>query len=183
MIRIYVYMCVHICIMNLHVHGCVHSFSRFPCYLGLTMTAPLCLYPILRFNKAHWFYLQQLPVRGCCNFIRLCYCMVSWLFFKLIHVCIYVFLIDTTLSCISLVLCFWREMTLSWHSYFYSFFSSSHLEVTCYRNVLHFWYLKKAMSVGKSLWSNLVYMEREATALWKILLFCCYYFTGGLPCH
>ena len=57
-------MCVHMCIMNLHVHDCVYLFSCFLCYLGLKITASFCLSPILRFNKAYWFCLQSLPVSG-----------------------------------------------------------------------------------------------------------------------
>ena len=49
----YMYMCVHMCIMNMHVSvgGCV--FSCFTSYLGLTMTTSFCLYIIIRFNKAY----------------------------------------------------------------------------------------------------------------------------------
>ena len=49
----YMFMCVHMCIMNLNVHGDAYAFSYFPCYLGLKMTASLCLSTILRFNKAY----------------------------------------------------------------------------------------------------------------------------------
>ena len=41
----YMYMCVHMCIMNMHVHGGAYVFSCFPCCLGLTMTASCCLSP------------------------------------------------------------------------------------------------------------------------------------------
>ena len=39
------YMCVHMCIMNLHVHSGAYAFSRFPCYL--------VVFPSYRFNKAY----------------------------------------------------------------------------------------------------------------------------------
>ena len=55
-------MCVHMCIINLHVHGlCIWIFIFPLLFLVLKMTASLCLYPIIRFNKADWFYLQSIP--------------------------------------------------------------------------------------------------------------------------
>ena len=56
----YIYMCVHMCFMNLHVGE--YLFSCFPCYLVLTMTASLFLSPILSFNKVGLLYLKLLPV-------------------------------------------------------------------------------------------------------------------------
>ena len=60
MIRLYVYICVNMCIMNMPVHRYVYVF--FPCYLLLKMTVLFCLYPILSFNKVYLLYLQSLPI-------------------------------------------------------------------------------------------------------------------------
>ena len=70
---IYVYMCVHICIMNLHVHGCGYVSSCFTCYLGFIMTASFYWSPILRFTKSHLFYSWSLPIQGWYIVRRLCY--------------------------------------------------------------------------------------------------------------
>ena len=61
-------MCVHMCIMNMHVHGCVYAFSCFPCYfLELTMTMSFYLSPKLIFNKLDWIYSEYIPVQGLCT--------------------------------------------------------------------------------------------------------------------
>ena len=49
----YIYMCVHMCIMNIHANTCEYAFLCFTCYLGWTMTASLLLSPMLRINKEY----------------------------------------------------------------------------------------------------------------------------------
>ena len=49
----YIYMWVHMCIMSMNVQACAYVLSCFTCYLGLKMTAPLWLSPILMFNKVY----------------------------------------------------------------------------------------------------------------------------------
>ena len=45
-----IYMCVHMYIINLQVSVGGYIFSYFPCYLGLAMTNPFCLSPILTYS-------------------------------------------------------------------------------------------------------------------------------------
>ena len=94
----------------------IHIFMFLCLFLGLKTAMLFYLSPILMFIKAYWFYLQPLHLRGFCtvqdcNIVR----YPDWVY-GLIYVCIYVFLIETTLLCDRLVLDFSREMTLSWHS-------------------------------------------------------------------
>ena len=41
------------CIMNIHMHGCVYVFHVLPNICKLTMTMSFYLFTILRFNKAY----------------------------------------------------------------------------------------------------------------------------------
>ena len=134
-------MCVDMCMMNLHVHGCVYVFSCFTCYLGLKMTASFCWYPVLRFNGEYWLYLQSLSFWGWCAVIRLGILHnILTGFFGLIYLCIYVLLRDTTLPCNPLDLYFWREINLSRNFYFLFICLSFNLEAACSHHVINFWY-------------------------------------------
>ena len=99
-------------------------FTFSPCYLVLTLTISLCLSPILGFNNSYWLYLQSLPFEVAVTYktVLLHILLNSYAF---LYLCIYVFLIDMILSCNILILCFRREMALSWHSYFLFLFSDS----------------------------------------------------------
>ena len=79
----------------------------------------------------------------------------------LIYVCIYVFLRETTSLCNPLVICFWREITLSWHSYFLFIIYIFHLEVTCSHHVLHLWSRGKRSKQRKLLLYDLVCKEKQ----------------------
>ena len=105
---IFIYVC-YMCIMNMHVNGCIYVFSCFPCYLVLTMTASLCLSTIIRFNEVVWLYLKSLPVWGYCIITRLRYRTVSWLGFADLYMYVYMY---------------WREkflhyFTVSWLGFAY----------------------------------------------------------------
>ena len=114
----YMYMFIHMCIINLNVSVGKYSFSCFRCYLVLKMTTSLCLSPTLRFKKAYWLYLQPIHVWCWCTVYDYIIARFPRWVCGLIYVCIYLLLIERTSSCKPLVLCFWREIALSWHSYF-----------------------------------------------------------------
>ena len=98
-ISIYLYMCVH-------VHVWVYLFSCFPSYLGLMMTTSLCLFTIIRFNKAYLFYFLSLTLWGFCTVIILFCCTASWMV-VLYCMCMYICIEDrTTSSCKTLWFCF-----------------------------------------------------------------------------
>ena len=106
------YIFIYVCAYVYHEYSgtwlCI-CISCFPCYLGLKMTATFYLYTIIRFNMAYWFYLKSIPIWGCCTIISLVllHVILDGVFI-LIYVCIYVMLIEMTLSCNPLVICFWR---------------------------------------------------------------------------
>ena len=69
-----------------------------------------------------WLYLQYPLIGGCCTFIRIHYCKVSLLGLRIyIYIYIYIYINmywETMYSCNPLVVCFRREMNMSWRSYF-----------------------------------------------------------------
>ena len=96
------YMCVHMCIMNMHVHCGAYVFSCFTCYLGLTMTESFYLSPILRFSKAYRFYLKALPVKGWWTVIRMRHHTVSWLGFLDWYMYVYMYCQEKRPICVTL---------------------------------------------------------------------------------
>ena len=125
-------------------------FTFSPCYLVLTLTISLCLSPILGFNNSYWLYLQSLPFEVAVTYKTvLSHILLNS--YAFLYLCIYVFLIDMILSCNILVLCFRREMALSWHSYFLFLIFRFDLEVIC-SHAFNLWYIWKDPS-----WENLCY--------------------------
>ena len=97
----YMYMCIHMCIMNEYKWLCIYIFM-FNLLFG---SFPIL---ILSFNNAYQFYLQLLLLWSWCNIIRMRYRTVYWLGLR-IDICMYKCIYDnTTLSLNPLVLCFWR---------------------------------------------------------------------------
>ena len=87
----YCSICLYVCAYMYHKYSCkcfCLCIFMFNCYLGSKMTVSFCLYPKLRFNKAYWLYLQSFSVQGWRTVIRLYYCTVSCMGFR-IDVCIY----------------------------------------------------------------------------------------------
>ena len=103
----YMYMCIHMCIMK-----CIHIFMFSLLFLGLKMTTSFFLSPILRFNKAYWFYLKLNPMQGNCTVQDWVISQSPEWVYRLIYVCTYVFLRETTSSYNRLFLCFRMEMNL-----------------------------------------------------------------------
>ena len=149
MYRYYIcmYFCVHVCIINIYVNGSINIFSCFPCYFVFKMTAPLFLSPIIRFNKSYWLYFQLLPILYFCTIIRLHCHTVSCMGLRIDIFIIYVLLRDTTSLCNPLVLCFWREINLSWHSCIMIKYFRSLLTQTIYIIIkwLFLWYNNRSL--------------------------------------
>ena len=132
------------CILNLHVHGCLYTSSCFPCYLVCTITEAFFLSPILRFNNASWFYLQSLPVWLCCTVIILRYFAVFWLGFADWYMYVYMYFWEKQPCCVTLWTSVFEEKLLCCrYLTFYSFCFRFHLEVTCSPHVIHWWYRRK----------------------------------------
>ena len=83
----YMYIFVHMFIMNIHINACEYVFSCFPCYWGWKMTSSFWLSPILRFNKAYWLYLQSLLLWAFCNFLShdLLNVVVDWYMYVYVY--------------------------------------------------------------------------------------------------
>ena len=127
-------------------------------FLRLTTTTPFCLSPILRFNKADWFYLKFLLV---------------WVFYTvknaLSHGLLTVFedWYIYTYICVSdrdnLIVYHFGSLfsKTKWLCHdplsFYSFFFSFHLEVTCSFNVFHLWCRGKKFQLRKPLLYDLIF--------------------------
>ena len=81
-------------------------------FLGLKMTTSFFKSPILRFNKDYWFYLKLNPMQGNCTVQDWVISQSPEWVYRLIYVCTYVFLRETTSSYNRLFLCFRIEMNL-----------------------------------------------------------------------
>ena len=116
-------MCVHMCIMNLHMHGCVYIFLWFTCYFVLAMKVSCCLSTIFRFNKVYWLYLKSLPIWGFCTIIRLIYRTIFWLGLADRYMYVFMYLWKKPPHCVTLLVYVFGEKWLCHDSLiFYSFF-------------------------------------------------------------
>ena len=108
------------------------------------MTTTFYLYPVLSLNNMDWINLQLLPVGGCGTVLRISYHTISllglpidvckYICIEILRFCVIVWYIlleinDLVMTILllfnRLVLCFWSEITLSWHSYFLFFLKDS----------------------------------------------------------
>ena len=133
-----------ICLVYLFTYVCHECARTWYVYMqfrvllvisGLTMTMSLCLYPVLRFNKEDLFYLEFIPVGGCCTVIILNMAQSPYWVFGLIYVWIYLLMRDKTLLCNRLVVYFQRKMNWSWQSYILF----NRLVIFLWREITFYW--------------------------------------------
>ena len=141
--------------------------------MGFTITESFCLSPILRFNKNYWFYLQSIPVWGCCNFIRLSYCMVSWLEFEYlymyVYMYVYMYLWEKRPCCVNLWFSIFGEKWPFHKTITFIHFSIFHLKAICSRHVLHLWYRGKQCQ-SRNICYIMWYLKRNNFGVKTILL-------------
>ena len=110
--------------------------------------------------------------------IILCYCTVYWLCLQ-IDVCMYIYYWERWSRCVTIWLYFFGEkMTLSWHSYFSSFFFGFHLEVTWSIYVFCVWYRGKQRQSRISLLYYFLFKEKQLHCE-NFLLSCVYIISRG----
>ena len=165
----YMYMCVHICIMNLYARVCKYVCSCFTCYFWDWIWLRHSIYLPYKCLRRR---IDSIYNRSPCEVavpLRLSCQMVSRLGLRIdIYICIYVFLRETTSSCNLLDLYFWREndpfTTLSlfihfvsasiwkWHAIFtYSIYGIEEIDVSWEKLCYIIWYLKRNNCVVKNI--------------------------------